>query len=169
MKHSMDHTVTRASCRAQTGRGTGHRHHHLDPVSMPYMPLPRTCPDDRPRCVRATSLRKLDFPLSHCWLGFTWGMMERNLRRALSSSDGNLGILWRQARLPWGLCGSWWCSWPAAGRSGARHVPAGAAKLANGLDKALASGPGTTLVHAAVGLLGGRGGQSLLDWAIARG
>ncbi|MFN3579807.1 MAG: tripartite tricarboxylate transporter permease [Pseudomonas sp.] len=40
-------------------------------------------------------LRKLDFPLSALLLGFILGgMMESNLRRALSISDGNLGILW---------------------------------------------------------------------------
>ncbi|MEL0167295.1 MAG: tripartite tricarboxylate transporter permease [Pseudomonadaceae bacterium] len=39
-------------------------------------------------------LRKLDFPLSALLLGFILGhMMESNLRRALSISDGNLGIL----------------------------------------------------------------------------
>ncbi|QIB50963.1 MULTISPECIES: tripartite tricarboxylate transporter permease [Pseudomonas] len=40
-------------------------------------------------------LRKLDFPLSALLLGFILGgMMESNLRRALSISDGDLGILW---------------------------------------------------------------------------
>jgi len=40
-------------------------------------------------------LRKLDFPLSALLLGFVLGgLMEDNLRRALSISNGNLGILW---------------------------------------------------------------------------
>jgi putative tricarboxylic transport membrane protein len=40
-------------------------------------------------------LRKLDFPLSSLILGFVLGeMMEDNLRRALSISAGDLGILW---------------------------------------------------------------------------
>lgn len=40
-------------------------------------------------------LRKLDFPLSPLLLGFILGgLMEQNLRRALSISDGDLGILW---------------------------------------------------------------------------
>ncbi|HYG07277.1 MAG TPA: tripartite tricarboxylate transporter permease [Stenotrophomonas sp.] len=40
-------------------------------------------------------LRKLDFPLSPLLLGFILGgLMEQNLRRALSISDGALGILW---------------------------------------------------------------------------
>ena len=40
-------------------------------------------------------LRKLDFPLSSLILGFVLGeMMEDNLRRALSISNGELGILW---------------------------------------------------------------------------
>ncbi len=40
-------------------------------------------------------LRKLDFPLSALILGFVLGeMMEDNLRRALSISNGELGILW---------------------------------------------------------------------------
>ena len=39
-------------------------------------------------------LRKLDFPLSALLLGFILGdMMESNLRRALSISNGDLGIL----------------------------------------------------------------------------
>ncbi|MBB4817365.1 putative tricarboxylic transport membrane protein [Pseudomonas alcaligenes] len=40
-------------------------------------------------------LRKLDFPLSPLLLGFILGgLMEQNLRRALSISNGELGILW---------------------------------------------------------------------------
>jgi putative tricarboxylic transport membrane protein len=40
-------------------------------------------------------LRKLDFPLSSLILGFVLGeLMEDNLRRALSISNGELGILW---------------------------------------------------------------------------
>lgn len=40
-------------------------------------------------------LRKLDFPLSSLILGFVLGeMMEDNLRRALSISNGELSILW---------------------------------------------------------------------------
>ena len=40
-------------------------------------------------------LRKLDFPLSPILLGFILGgLMEQNLRRALSISNGELGILW---------------------------------------------------------------------------
>jgi putative tricarboxylic transport membrane protein len=40
-------------------------------------------------------LRKLDFPLSALILGFVLGdLMEDNLRRALSISSGELGILW---------------------------------------------------------------------------
>ena len=40
-------------------------------------------------------LRKLEFPLSSLILGFVLGeMMEDNLRRALSISAGDLGILW---------------------------------------------------------------------------
>jgi putative tricarboxylic transport membrane protein len=40
-------------------------------------------------------LRKLDFPLSALILGFVLGeMMEDNLRRALSISNGELGILY---------------------------------------------------------------------------
>ncbi|MFT0213061.1 tripartite tricarboxylate transporter permease [Pseudomonas sp. F1_0610] len=41
-------------------------------------------------------LRKLDFPLSALILGFVLGeLMEENLRRALSISNGELGILWQ--------------------------------------------------------------------------
>jgi Uncharacterized protein conserved in bacteria len=40
-------------------------------------------------------LRKLDFPLSPVLLGFILGgLMEQNLRRALSISNGALDILW---------------------------------------------------------------------------
>ena len=40
-------------------------------------------------------LRKLDFPLSPLLLGFILGgLMEQNLRRALSISNGELGILY---------------------------------------------------------------------------
>lgn len=40
-------------------------------------------------------LRKLDYSLSAVLLGFILGgMMEENLRRALSLSNGELGILW---------------------------------------------------------------------------
>jgi len=39
-------------------------------------------------------MRKLDFPLSPVLLGFILGgLMEQNLRRALSISNGELGIL----------------------------------------------------------------------------
>lgn len=41
------------------------------------------------------AMRKLDFPLSPLLLGFILGgLMEQNLRRALSISDGRLDILW---------------------------------------------------------------------------
>ncbi|MDP5008476.1 MAG: tripartite tricarboxylate transporter permease [Glaciimonas sp.] len=41
-------------------------------------------------------LRKLEFPMSALILGFVLGeMLEQNLRRALSISDGALGILWQ--------------------------------------------------------------------------
>ena len=47
-------------------------------------------------------LRKLDFPLSALILGFVLGeMMEDNLRRALSISAGDIGILWAS---PISLC-----------------------------------------------------------------
>ena len=40
-------------------------------------------------------LRKMDFPLSSLILGFVLGeLMESNLRRALSITNGDLGILW---------------------------------------------------------------------------
>jgi putative tricarboxylic transport membrane protein len=40
-------------------------------------------------------LRKLDFPLSPILLGFILGgLMEQNLRRALSISNGSMEILW---------------------------------------------------------------------------
>ena len=40
-------------------------------------------------------LRKLDFPLSPLLLGFILGgLMEQNLRRALSISNGSMDILW---------------------------------------------------------------------------
>jgi putative tricarboxylic transport membrane protein len=40
-------------------------------------------------------LRKLDFPMSALILGFVLGeMLEQNLRRALSISNGELDILW---------------------------------------------------------------------------
>ena len=40
-------------------------------------------------------LRKMDFPLSAILLGFILGgLMEQNLRRALSISNGDLSILW---------------------------------------------------------------------------
>ena len=40
-------------------------------------------------------LRKMDFPLSALILGFVLGeLMESNLRRALSISNGDLAILW---------------------------------------------------------------------------
>ncbi|NQD92758.1 tripartite tricarboxylate transporter permease, partial [Pseudomonas sp. CrR25] len=46
--------------------------------------------------------RKLDFPLSAVILGFVLGeLMEDNLRRALSISAGDLGILWAS---PISLC-----------------------------------------------------------------
>jgi len=41
-------------------------------------------------------LRKMDFPMSPLILGFVLGeMMEQNLRRALSISNGELGILFQ--------------------------------------------------------------------------
>jgi putative tricarboxylic transport membrane protein len=47
-------------------------------------------------------LRKLDFPLSPILLGFILGgLMEQNLRRALSISNGELDILWAS---PISLC-----------------------------------------------------------------
>jgi putative tricarboxylic transport membrane protein len=51
-------------------------------------------------------LRKLDYSLSAVLLGFILGgMMEENLRRALSLSNGELGILWGSpiALAVWGL------------------------------------------------------------------
>lgn len=40
-------------------------------------------------------LRKMHFPMSALILGFVLGeMLEQNLRRALSISDGAIGILW---------------------------------------------------------------------------
>ncbi len=40
-------------------------------------------------------LRKMHFPMSPLILGFVLGeMLEQNLRRALSISNGNLSILW---------------------------------------------------------------------------
>jgi putative tricarboxylic transport membrane protein len=51
-------------------------------------------------------LRKLDYSLSAVLLGFILGgMMEENLRRALSLSNGELGILWQSpiALAVWGL------------------------------------------------------------------
>ena len=53
-------------------------------------------------------LRKLDFPLSPVLLGFILGgLMEQNLRRALSISNGELGILWASpiTLATWGLVG----------------------------------------------------------------
>ncbi|WP_068637200.1 tripartite tricarboxylate transporter permease [Thauera butanivorans] len=48
-------------------------------------------------------LRKLDFPLSAILLGFILGgLMEQNLRRALSISDGSLGILFASP-ITWGV------------------------------------------------------------------
>ncbi|MHB0818634.1 tripartite tricarboxylate transporter permease [Stutzerimonas stutzeri] len=48
-------------------------------------------------------LRKMDFPLSAILLGFILGgLMEQNLRRALSISDGNLGILFASP-ITWGV------------------------------------------------------------------
>ncbi|MNM41643.1 Tripartite tricarboxylate transporter TctA family protein [compost metagenome] len=51
-------------------------------------------------------LRKLDFPLSPILLGFILGgLMEQNLRRALSISNGALDILWSSpiSLSVWGL------------------------------------------------------------------
>ncbi|RZI89689.1 MAG: tripartite tricarboxylate transporter permease, partial [Pseudomonas sp.] len=51
-------------------------------------------------------LRKLDFPLSPILLGFILGgLMEQNLRRALSISNGELGILYSSpiSMSVWGL------------------------------------------------------------------
>jgi putative tricarboxylic transport membrane protein len=51
-------------------------------------------------------LRKLDFPLSPVLLGFILGgLMEQNLRRALSISNGELQILWSSpiTMATWGL------------------------------------------------------------------
>ena len=43
-------------------------------------------------------LRKMDFPMSPLILGFVLGeMLEQNLRRALSISNGNLPILWESS------------------------------------------------------------------------
>ncbi|CDL82503.1 tripartite tricarboxylate transporter permease [Xenorhabdus szentirmaii] len=43
-------------------------------------------------------LRKMNFPMSPLILGFVLGeMLEQNLRRALSISNGNFGILWSSA------------------------------------------------------------------------
>ena len=43
-------------------------------------------------------LRKFDFPLAPLILGFVLGeLMESNLRRALSISHGELGILWQSS------------------------------------------------------------------------
>ncbi|MCE1857660.1 tripartite tricarboxylate transporter permease, partial [Enterobacter hormaechei] len=40
-------------------------------------------------------LRKMNFPMSPLILGFVLGgMLEQNLRRALSISNGNFDILW---------------------------------------------------------------------------
>ncbi|WP_236101137.1 tripartite tricarboxylate transporter permease [Pseudomonas sp. D1-3] len=48
-------------------------------------------------------LRKMDFPLSAVLLGFILGgMMEQNLRRALSISNGELGILFASP-ITWGV------------------------------------------------------------------
>lgn len=48
-------------------------------------------------------LRKFDFPLSAILLGFILGgLMEQNLRRALSISDGNLSILFASP-ITWGV------------------------------------------------------------------
>jgi TctA family transporter len=41
-------------------------------------------------------MRKMHFPMSPLILGFVLGeMLEQNLRRALSISNGNLAILWQ--------------------------------------------------------------------------
>ena len=49
-------------------------------------------------------LRKMDFPLSAILLGFILGgMMEQNLRRALSISNGELSILFASPIA--------WCVW----------------------------------------------------------
>lgn len=46
-------------------------------------------------CVIALGLRMLDFPMAPLLLGFILGgMMEDNLRRSLSLSDGSLSFLW---------------------------------------------------------------------------
>ena len=43
-------------------------------------------------------LRKMHFPMSPLILGFVLGeMLEQNLRRALSISNGNMGILWESS------------------------------------------------------------------------
>src|SRR5690606_8888988 len=48
-------------------------------------------------------LRKMDFPLSAILLGFILGgLMEQNLRRALSISNGDLGILFASP-ITWGV------------------------------------------------------------------
>jgi len=40
-------------------------------------------------------LRKMDFPMSALILGFVLGeMLEQNLRRALSISNGDVAVLW---------------------------------------------------------------------------
>src|SRR5690606_5405957 len=48
-------------------------------------------------------MRKMDFPLSAILLGFILGgLMEQNLRRALSISNGDLGILFASP-ITWGV------------------------------------------------------------------
>lgn len=42
-------------------------------------------------------LRKMHFPMSPLILGFVLEMLEQNLRRALSISNGNMGILWESS------------------------------------------------------------------------
>lgn len=43
-------------------------------------------------------LRKMHFPMSPLILGFVLGeMLEQNLRRALSISNGNMAILWESS------------------------------------------------------------------------
>lgn len=76
-------------------------------------------------------LRKLDFPLSAILLGFILGgMMEQNLRRALSLSSGDIGILFASpiTWVVWALVAvmvvlPFWRAWRARGqKAGAPSV-----------------------------------------------
>jgi len=71
-------------------------------------------------------LRKMDFPLSAILLGFILGgMMEQNLRRALSLSSGDIGILFASpiTWVVWGLVAvmivlPFWRAWRARRQQG---------------------------------------------------